>query len=62
MYVTTNTVQILAIFIIVNIRISFSQFNKPWNDKYENMCPKLYPKYFGNYSPAGKCTNNMTFF
>ncbi|XP_013179689.1 PREDICTED: dyslexia-associated protein KIAA0319-like protein [Papilio xuthus] len=52
----TNTVQLLAIFIIANIRISSSQFNKHWNDKYENMCPKLYPKYFDNYAPAGNLT------
>ncbi|XP_068617646.1 dyslexia-associated protein KIAA0319 [Battus philenor] len=56
MYLTSNILQIFATFIIVNIRISLSQFNKPWNDKYENMCPKLYPKYFRNYSPAGNLT------
>lgn len=34
---------------------ALSQFNKPWDDKYENnRCPKLYPKNFVNYAPVGK--------
>lgn len=54
MYITSNTVQIFIVLVMVNIRISLSQFNKPWNDKFENMCPKLYPKYFRNNAPAGE--------
>ncbi|CAK1586989.1 unnamed protein product [Parnassius mnemosyne] len=56
MYFTSNILQIFTILIIVNIRVTISQFNKPWTDKYENMCPKLYPKNFDNYAPAGNIT------
>ncbi|XP_026321245.1 dyslexia-associated protein KIAA0319 [Hyposmocoma kahamanoa] len=51
---------ILHLFILVfliNIKISLSQYNKPWSDKYENnKCPKLYPKNFVNYAPVGNLT------
>lgn len=48
----------LNLFILIfciNIKISLSQYSKPWSDKYENnKCPKLYPKNFVNYAPVGK--------
>ncbi|KAL4708995.1 hypothetical protein ACJJTC_005856 [Scirpophaga incertulas] len=56
---TWNT-SILCIFILLNalnIKVSVSQFNKSWGDKYENnKCPKLYPKNFINFVPAGNIT------
>lgn len=48
----------LSLFIIIllsNIKISLSQYNKAWNNKYENnKCPRLYPKNFVNFAPVGK--------
>lgn len=47
---------LFILLIVLNIERSFSQYNKPWGDKYENnKCPKLYPKNFMNYVPVGKC-------
>lgn len=46
---------IFILIFLINIKISLSQYNKPWSDKYENnKCPKLYPKNFLNYAPVGK--------
>ncbi|XP_053610675.1 dyslexia-associated protein KIAA0319 [Plodia interpunctella] len=55
-YCTCYFTVIFFIF-AVNIKNSFSLYNKPWNEKYENnKCPKLFPKNFDNYAPVGNYT------
>ncbi|CAG9788737.1 unnamed protein product [Diatraea saccharalis] len=50
-------ISFIILLLAINVKTSLSQFNKPWNDKYEsNKCPKLYPKNFVNYAPAGNIT------
>lgn len=47
----------MVLVLFIYITGSCAQFNKPWNDKYENnRCPKLYPKNFINYAPVGNLT------
>lgn len=50
-----NTFLTLLLMFLLSIKGSLTQFNKPWDEKYEsNRCPKLYPKNFVNYAPVGK--------
>ncbi|CAH0400900.1 unnamed protein product [Chilo suppressalis] len=52
-----SSIIFMVLLLAVNIKTSVTQFSKPWNDKYEsNKCPKLYPKNFVNYAPAGNIT------
>ncbi|KAJ0174628.1 hypothetical protein K1T71_009736 [Dendrolimus kikuchii] len=55
-----NSTVHLSLFILMfslYITISLSQYNKVWDEKYENnKCPRLYPKNFINYAPAGNLT------
>ncbi|XP_013199393.2 dyslexia-associated protein KIAA0319 [Amyelois transitella] len=57
LFVCRSYFVLLILIIFTNIKLSFSQYNKPWNEKYENnKCPKLYPKNFDNYAPVGNYT------
>ncbi|KAG6443289.1 dyslexia-associated protein KIAA0319 [Manduca sexta] len=57
MNITSLCISLFILVFLLNIRISLSQFNKAWSEKYENnKCPKLYPKNFVNYAPTGNLT------
>ncbi|KAM3965719.1 dyslexia-associated protein KIAA0319 [Aphomia sociella] len=51
-----NCSGLIILLCVLNIRTSVSQYNKAWSEKYENKCPKLYPKDFVNYAPVGNLT------
>ncbi|XP_049875638.1 dyslexia-associated protein KIAA0319-like [Pectinophora gossypiella] len=54
---TYSVMNLFILVFLINIKITLSQFNKAWSDKYENnKCPKLYPKNFVNYAPVGNLT------
>ncbi|XP_047521552.1 dyslexia-associated protein KIAA0319-like protein isoform X4 [Pieris napi] len=49
---------VFVVILLVQLEICLSLYTKPWTEKYEsnNKCPKLYPKNFDNYMPAGNLT------
>ncbi|CAH4029959.1 unnamed protein product [Pieris brassicae] len=49
---------VFVVILLVQLQICLSLYTKPWTEKYEsnNKCPKLYPKNFDNYMPAGNLT------
>lgn len=58
MMILNNNAVCLPLFILVfsfHVTIILAQYNKVWDEKYENnKCPRLYPKNFVNYAPAGE--------
>ncbi|XP_050682200.1 dyslexia-associated protein KIAA0319-like protein isoform X2 [Leptidea sinapis] len=52
-----TTLGVLVFIVLVNIKVTYSLYSKSWGEKYEsNKCPKLYPKNFDNFMPAGNFT------
>lgn len=48
---------VLIFFLCFRMCLSYYGKAKSWNEKYErNICPRLYPKNFVNYTPVGKCS------